>query len=119
MNFENSLEFAKALDHQDPLKAYRESFLIPTFGKENAVYFTGNSLGLQPKNTQKYLLEELDDWANLGVEGHFVARRPWFSYHELLTEKTARVVGALPIEVCTTHSLTTNLHLLMSSFYRP
>lgn len=119
MNFENSLEFAKALDVQDPLKSYRESFLIPTFGKENAVYFTGNSLGLQPKNTQKYLLEELEDWATLGVEGHFVARRPWFSYHELLTEKTARVVGALPIEVCTTHSLTTNLHLLMSSFYRP
>lgn len=119
MNFENSLEFAKALDSQDPLKAYRDSFLIPTFGKENAVYFTGNSLGLQPKNAQKYLLEELEDWANLGVEGHFVARRPWFSYHELLTEKTARVVGALPIEVCTTHSLTTNLHLLMSSFYRP
>jgi kynureninase len=119
MNFENSLEFAKALDVQDPLKAYRESFLIPTFGKENAVYFTGNSLGLQPKNTQKYLLEELEDWANLGVEGHFVARRPWFSYHERLTEKTARIVGALPIEVCTTHSLTTNLHLLMSSFYRP
>ncbi|MFM7724870.1 MAG: kynureninase, partial [Bacteroidota bacterium] len=119
MNFENSLEFAKALDSQDPLKAYRESFLIPTFGKENAVYFTGNSLGLQPKNAQKYLLEELEDWANLGVEGHFAARRPWFSYHELLTEKKARVVGALPIEVCTTHSLTTNLHLLMSSFYRP
>ena len=119
MNFENSLEFAKALDSQDPLKAYRDSFLIPTFGKENAVYFTGNSLGLQPKNAQKYLLEELEDWANLGVEGHFAARRPWFSYHELLTEKTAHVVGALPIEVCTTHSLTTNLHLLMTSFYRP
>jgi kynureninase len=119
MNFENTLEFAKALDVQDPLKAHRASFLIPTFGKENAVYFSGNSLGLQPKNAKKYLLEELEDWANFGVEGHFEARRPWFSYHERLTEKTARVVGALPIEVCTTHSLTTNLHLLMSSFYRP
>lgn len=119
MNFENSLEFAKALDAQDPLKAHRESFLIPTFGKKNTVYFTGNSLGLQPKNAQKYILEELQDWANLGVEGHFEARRPWYSYHEILTEKTARIVGALPLEVCTTHSLTTNLHLLMSSFYRP
>jgi len=119
MNFENSLQFARQLDAKDPLKAYRDAFLIPTYGKENSVYFTGNSLGLQPKSARKYILEELEDWARLGVEGHFQAQRPWYSYHEVLTAKTARLVGAKPIEVCTTHSLTTNLHLLMSSFYRP
>jgi len=119
MDFENSLEFAKMLDQQDPLKDFRDKFLFPNFGKEKTLYFTGNSLGLQPKKVRQYLLEELEDWANLGVEGHFEGRRPWFSYHELLTEKTAQLVGAKPIEVCTTHSLTTNLHLLMCSFYRP
>ena len=83
------------------------------------VYFTGNSLGLQPKSTEKYIKEELDAWSKYGVEGHFLAEKPWFSYHEFLTEKAAKVVGALPKEVVVTHSLTTNLHLLMVSFYRP
>jgi kynureninase len=119
MNFENSLEFAQSLDKQDELSYLRQSFLFPTFGKQHPVYFCGNSLGLQPKKTQEYLLEELAAWKDFGVEGHFHGKRPWFGYHELLTEKTAAVVGALPIEVCTTHSLTTNLHLLMASFFQP
>ncbi|MFM7595988.1 MAG: kynureninase [Flavobacteriales bacterium] len=119
MRFENTLEFAKELDNNDPLKSFRDEFVFPSFGKENPVYFTGNSLGLQPKKAKQYLLEELEDWGSLGVEGHFEGRRPWYSYHELLTEKVAAVVGAKPIEVCTTHSLTTNLHLLMASFYTP
>ncbi len=119
MHFENSLEFARSLDLQDPLRSFREEFIFPTFNKEHPVYFTGNSLGLQPKKARQYLLEELEDWGNFGVEGHFEGRRPWYSYHELLTEKVANLVGANPIEVCTTHSLTTNLHLLMASFYRP
>ena len=119
MNFENSIEFAKEMDHKDPLKSFREEFIFPTFGKEHPVYFTGNSLGLQPKKAKQYILEELEDWGAFGVEGHFEGRRPWFSYHEQLTEKVANLVGAKPIEVCTTHSLTTNLHLLMASFYRP
>ncbi len=119
MNFENSLEFAQSLDKQDELSPLRDSFFYPTFGKENPVYFCGNSLGLQPKKAQDYILEELSAWKDFGVEGHFHGKRPWFGYHELLTQKVASVVGALPIEVCTTHSLTTNLHLLMASFYQP
>ncbi|NBV92283.1 MAG: kynureninase [Flavobacteriia bacterium] len=119
MNFENSLEFAQSLDKQDELSPLRDSFFFPTFGKENPVYFCGNSLGLQPKKTQDYILEELSAWKEFGVEGHFHGKRPWFGYHELLTQKVASIVGALPIEVCTTHSLTTNLHLLMASFYQP
>jgi len=117
--FENSLSFAQNLDTQDPLRSFRDKFHFPTFHDKPIRYFTGNSLGLQPKSARNYILEELDAWAEYGVEGHFLAKRPWFSYHENLTEKVAKIVGAKPIEVVVTHSLTTNLHLLMVSFYRP
>ena len=117
--FQNSLAFAQEMDANDPLKAFRDKFYIPTFHDKPIRYFTGNSLGLQPKATREYILEELDAWAKFGVEGHFLGKRPWFAYHENLTEKAAKIVGALPIEVVVTHSLTTNLHLLMVSFYRP
>lgn len=119
MQFENTLAFAQSLDQVDPLRSFRDKFHFPTFHKNEVRYFTGNSLGLQPKSTSNYIQEELDDWAKFGVEGHFLAKRPWFSYHENLTEKVAKIVGAKPIEVVVTHSLTTNLHLLMVSFYRP
>jgi kynureninase len=118
-HFENSLAFAQGLDAKDPLKSFRDKFYFPTFHDKTVRYFTGNSLGLQPKSTKEYILEELDAWAEYGVEGHFLAKRPWFAYHENLTQKAANVVGALPVEVVVTHSLTTNLHLLMVSFYRP
>ncbi|MDB4228483.1 kynureninase, partial [Flavobacteriaceae bacterium] len=83
------------------------------------LYFTGNSLGLQPKITKKYIKQELDDWAKFGVEGHFEAKNPWISYHEFLTDTMAKIVGAKPIEVVVMNTLTTNLHLLMVSFYQP
>ena len=119
MTFNNSLDFARELDSKDPLKSYRDQFYIPDFHKNNVVYLTGNSLGLQPKTVKDRVLEELDAWQKWGVEGHFEAKRPWFAYHEFLTEKAAKVVGANPKEVVITHSLTTNLHLMMVSFYRP
>jgi kynureninase len=119
MLFENTLEFAQKLDAQDPLKGFRSKFNLPTFHEKTVRYFTGNSLGLQPKKAVEYVNEELQNWAKFGVEGHFLAERPWFAYHENLTQLTANVVGALPIEVVVTHSLTTNLHLLMVSFYQP
>lgn len=119
MNFENTLEFAQRLDEKDPLKSYRDRFFIPTFHEKSVRYFTGNSLGLQVKATASYIQQELDDWAKWGVEGHFDAHRPWFSYHENLTEKAAKIVGAKAQEVVITHSLTTNLHLLMVSFFQP
>jgi kynureninase len=117
--FENTLDFARKMDEQDPLRSFRDKFHFPTFHKETVRYFTGNSLGLQPKTAAIYIQEELEAWAKYGVEGHFLAKRPWFSYHENLTDKAARIVGALPVEVVVTHSLTTNLHLLMVSFYQP
>ncbi len=119
MPHQNTLEYAREMDVKDPLRKFRDAFHFPNFHEKEVVYFTGNSLGLQPKTVQSYIQEELDAWAKYGVEGHFMAKKPWFSYHEFLTEKAAKVVGAKPEEVVITHSLTTNLHLLMVSFYRP
>jgi kynureninase len=107
------------MDQQDALKDFRQKFIFPSFTEKPVLYFTGNSLGLQPKKALEYVKEEMEDWATFGVEGHFLARRPWYSYHEQLTEMTSKIVGAKPIEVVVTHSLTTNLHLLMVSFFRP
>ncbi|SFF29387.1 kynureninase [Thermoflexibacter ruber] len=120
MYLENSLAFAQSLDAQDELKNFRSLFHIPktSSGKE-VIYFTGNSLGLQPTTAKEAILQELDDWANLGVEGHFHGRNPWFSYHKLLTAPSANLVGAKPVEVVVMNNLTVNLHLLMVSFYRP
>ena len=117
--YNNSLEFSKEKDLQDPLKSYREKFHIPVINGIETIYFTGNSLGLQPITSKSYIDAELEAWKNWGVEGHFEAKKPWFAYHEFLTEKSAKIVGAKPLEVVVTHSLTTNLHLLMVSFYRP
>ncbi|GGD87462.1 kynureninase [Planktosalinus lacus] len=119
-NFKPTLAYAKEQDKHDPINRFREKFHIPKDKKGNdIVYLCGNSLGLQPKNTQKYIQEELDDWAKLGVEGHTEAQHPWMPYHELLTNTMAKIVGAKPSEVVMMNTLTTNLHLLMVSFYQP
>lgn len=117
--YQNTLEFAKQKDEQDELKSFRNRFHHPIINGKPTVYFTGNSLGLQPKSAKEYINVELEDWAQWGVEGHFHGRNPWFSYHELLTEKMAKVVGAKPLETVVMGSLSTNVHLLMVSFYRP
>jgi kynureninase len=119
MHFENSLEFARHLDEQDPLKHFRERFHIPHDHGKERIYFTGNSLGLQPKTTKEYIAQELQDWAELGVEGHFNAKNSWFPYHELFPVRLSRIVGALPDEVVAMNQLTVNIHLLMVTFYRP
>ena len=118
--FNADRSFAATLDAQDPLKNYRSRFHIPSHRNNPAtIYLCGHSLGLQPKSVAQYVDEELADWARLGVEGHFHAKRPWMPYHELLTGQTARLVGAQPIEVVVMNSLTVNLHFMMVSFYRP
>ena len=119
MNFENTLQFAKRLDTNDPLKAFRDRFYIPRHYEKDCIYFTGNSLGLQPKSVKEYVNQELDDWAKLGVEGHFHAKTPWMPYHEIFPKQLSKIVGCLPEEVVVMNQLTVNLHLLMVSFYRP
>lgn len=117
------LEFYRAkahtLDTTDSLALLRKQFLFPRHNNREVVYFTGNSLGLQPITTRQALLQELDDWATYGVEGHFKARHPWYSYHEMFAHPMAAIVGAMPEEVVVMNGLTTNLHLLMATFYRP
>ena len=119
-NYKLGLEFAKLLDQNDELSSYRNRFHIPKdkFGND-LIYMTGNSLGLQPKSTKDYINQELQDWANLGVEGHTDAKNPWLPYHEYLTESMAKIVGAKPLEVVVMNTLTANLHLMMVSFYKP
>lgn len=119
MDFQNNLDFAKRLDDKDPLKHFREMFYIPIMYGKECIYFTGNSLGLQPKRTQDYVVDELEDWASLGVEGHFHARNPWMPYHEIFPRQLSKIVGCKDNEVVVMNQLTVNLHLLMVTFYRP
>ncbi len=118
--FQASEEFAAAMDVRDPLAQFRELFWLPkTKGGDDCIYLCGHSLGLQPKTARAYLEQELHDWAQLGVEGHFHATNPWMPYHRKVTQQTAALVGAQPDEVVVMNSLTVNLHLMMVSFYRP
>ncbi|HBS53564.1 MAG TPA: kynureninase [Flavobacterium sp.] len=119
MTFENSLDFAQQLDAQDQLSHYQNEFSFPQVNGKNVIYFTGNSLGLQPKRAKTYVDEVMNDWANLAVEGHFYAEKPWWDYHERFANPLSKLVGALPSEVTVMNTLTVNLHLLMVSFYRP
>ena len=114
-----SEEWATQKDIKDRLQSFRNKFYLPQHAGQDVVYFAGNSLGLQPKTTQSYIEQELNDWREFGVEGHFLAKNPWVSYHEILTEKTAKLVGANNAEVIMMNQLTSNLHFLMVSFYRP
>ncbi len=115
-----TLEDALARDAADPLAPFRQRFHLPR-GKDGQplIYLTGNSLGLQPVETRAEVLSVLDDWAALGVEGHFKARDRWVDYHRPIADRMAPLVGALPHEVTVMNSLTVNLHLLMAAFYRP
>lgn len=119
MNFENTLSFAQQLDKDDKLASFRNEYHLLQKNGNPVIYLCGNSLGLQPKNARAAIEQELKDWAELGVEGHFDGKNPWMYYHHFLTENAAKVVGAKPKEVVVMNNLTANLHLMMVSFYRP
>lgn len=119
MEFINSLPFALKMDRKDPLKSFRKKFRLPQSDGSSTIYFTGNSLGLQPKTIRQFITEELDDWGTLGVEGHLHSRRPWLYYHKFTKSILARLVGGKSSEVVAMNQLTVNLHLMMVSFYRP
>jgi kynureninase len=120
MTFSADEDFARQLDADDTLRAFRDKFHLP-LGKDGKplIYFAGNSLGLMPKAARAIVEEELDNWAKLGVDAHHAAGTPWYTYHEALREPTARLAGAKPVEVICMNSLTVNLHLMMATFYRP
>ena len=119
MQFENSLLFAKQLDVADPLKSFRNEFIIPEKDGKQLVYFLGNSLGLQPKSANEYIQRIMKDWASLGVESFFHAGEPWMNYHNLLIKPLSTIGGALPHELVVMNQLTVNLHMMLVSFYRP
>lgn len=119
MKFQNTQRFAESLDAQDGLSVYRSKFLFPKHKDAEVLYFTGNSLGLQPAGVKEALIQECNDWEKFGVEAHFQAVNPWFSYHEILTEGAAKLVGAKHHEVVMMNQLTVNLNLLLITFYQP
>jgi len=119
MNFQNTREFAQSLDAQDQLKKYQSEFEFPKVNGKKTIYFTGNSLGLMPKRAKKYVEDVMNDWANLAVEGHFYAEKPWWDYHERFSNPLSKIVGAKPSEVSVMNTLTVNLHMMMVSFYNP
>ncbi|WP_133479750.1 kynureninase [Cognatilysobacter segetis] len=110
---------AATLDAADPLRAFRDEFLIPRHDGAPMAYFVGNSLGLQPRGARAHVETVLRKWEEEAVEGHFTGKAQWMGYHELVREPLARLVGAKPLEVVAMNTLTANLHLLMVSFYRP
>lgn len=117
--FENHLQFAQKADTDDALKSYREAFLFPEHKGKKVLYFTGNSLGLQPASARDEVAKIMDSWARLAVDGHFCSDQPWWDLHERLSPSLAKLVGALSQEVAVMNTLTVNLHLLMVSFFRP
>lgn len=119
MNFQNTRAFAQSLDAQDPLAGYQKEFEFPQVNGKKTIYFTGNSLGLMPKRAKKYIDDVMNDWANLAVEGHFYAEKPWWDYHERFAAPLSKIVGAKPSEVSVMNTLTVNLHMMMVSFYTP
>lgn len=119
MVFENSLNFARSLDNEDNLHTFKNDFHCPSHNGERAIYFCGNSLGLQPVTTERVIADELEYWRKYGVEGWFAGDSPWLSYHKMLSDLAAPIVGAMPDEVIIMNTLTVNLHLMMVSFYRP
>jgi kynureninase len=119
VQYQNTEAYALTQDQQDPLKHFRDRFIIPEVQGKEAIYFCGNSLGLQPKSVRSFLDRELQKWADYAVDGHFHAPEPWFDFHKLLKEPLARLVGASPGEVVVMNNLSSNLHFMMVSFYRP
>ena len=119
MKFENSLTFAHSLDKKDSLKKFRDQFHIPKVKGKPSIYLCGNSLGLEPKSVSRFIDEELHDWATLGVEGHLHGKRPWLYYHQFTKKPLAALVGAKPTEVVAMNHLTVNLHVMLTTFYRP
>jgi kynureninase len=119
MTFQNTLEYARKADALDPLKYFRERFFFPQHRRKDCIYFTGNSLGLQPRSVSDHIDEELENWASLAVEGHFKGANPWVQYHDQFPGPLSKIVGALPEEIVVMNTLTVNLHMLMGTFYRP
>lgn len=119
MQFENSLEFAKEADKDDPLALYRKEFFIPVLNGKEVIYLSGNSLGLQPHTAQEAVLDSMEDWASFGVAGYTMGNNPWIHFRKKFPPLLSKLVGASNQEIAVINQLTANLHLMMATFYRP
>lgn len=119
MHYQFSEAFALKMDQEDPLKSFRERFHFPKINDKEAIYFCGNSLGLQPKSVTDYLNKELGNWAELAVDGHFDGEDAWMYVRQKSKPALTEILGAHSHEVVAMNNLSVNLHLLMVSFYRP
>lgn len=119
MKFENTLEFAKQADEDDVLSPFRDDFYIPVLNEKEVIYLSGNLLGLQPKDAQDVVLNEMEDWASFGVAGYEAGHNPWSHFHKKFPPILAKITGALPEEIVVMNQYATNLHLMLSAFYRP
>src|SRR3569623_1755214 len=108
MLFENTLAFAQTLDGQDELAAFKQAFYFPQHNGVDAIYFCGNSLGLQPKNTEAAFKTELDTWKNIAIEGYFEGTTPWLYYHEYVAPSLGKLVGGGKHEITVMNALTVN-----------
>src|SRR5882757_2886281 len=117
--FESTVEFARKKDQQDPLQSFRSRFHFPPHQGGDAIYFCGNSLGLQPKDAEAAIRQELDDWKELAIGGYLHAKNPWMYYPDNFRAPLSKIVGCLEEEVTVMNALTVNLHLLLLSFYHP
>ena len=118
--FDTSLEFARSLDEADELRHFRDKFSIPQDKDDRrCIYVCGNSLGLCPNEAVTVVNEILTEWGRRGVEGHLEGPRPWLHYHRFATSGFALLTGSKENEVVAMNTLTTNLHLMMATFFRP
>ena len=117
--YKYSEAFAREMDEKDPLRRFRSKFFFPKVNGQEAIYFCGNSLGLQPKTVKEYIRKELDNWANLAVDGHFFGEDAWYHIRKKSKPALAAIVGAHEHEVVAMNNLSSNLHFLMVSFYQP
>jgi len=119
MVYASGPEFARQMDQEDPLGRFREQFHHPKHGTGQAIYFCGNSLGLEPRRTRQAFEQELSDWGDLAVGGYMNAKNPWLIYQLQFCRPLSSIMGCLEHEVTVMNTLTVNLHLLMLGFYRP
>ena len=116
---EPTLAYAQLQDREDELQSFRSRFFIPRHEEGEVIYFCGNSLGLQPRETEDYVRQELIDWREIAIDGYWHARNPWMTYPAVLRGPLAKITGALEEEITVMNALTVNLHLLLTTFYRP
>jgi kynureninase len=99
-----------ALDAADRLATLREQFALPA----GVIYLDGNSLGALPRATAARLQQAVTDEWGRGLIGSW-NRAGWMDLPQLVGDKIARLVGALPGELVVADSTSVNLYKVLSA----